>query len=519
MLLGEYLIEKKHINEEQLNIAIGEQNVTGDLLGEILVRNCFIRRDQLRSALLETRPSALMDDGAGADDLKLPRAFMKKTRTIIKADIGHELFIATLHEDTDYVVSEMKRHVPNRTVCLSPAPLVEILEKLRSDSEWDGQDKVTIVEEEDVNKMMEAVLQQAAKEKATDIHIEPSERTLNIRFRVNTVVSHEFSLSLNKYDRFLARIKDRSGMDVAEKRNPQDGAFSFMFRGITIDCRVATILTSYGEKVAIRLLTKDAVLIDIRDLGITCIDEWLDLANQRNGIILVTGATGSGKSTTLASTLMSAIDRLHKEVYSCEDPVEIRLPYVNQCQINAKSDPPFGYPEFGKSILRLNPDIIVYGELRDEETVKYAMRSAETGHLVYGTVHNNDAFSALSRMMELGATMEQLKTLLRGALVQRLARVMCPHCLGASCDKCRDGYNGVTPVTEFVRFRTPDDVEALAQGKLKYHTFTDDALIKIKAGITDCPEISRISNNKINLCGLGRCVLGKEKCRGRVGHA
>ncbi len=505
--LSNYLLEQQLITTEELEIGQREHAVTGQNLGSTLVANGFLRRKQLRAALLEIDPAALMGEEDLSSELKLPRDFMLATSTIVAGDLGDELVIATLHPDPEYVYSGMTERMPNKTIRMGSAAVLEIHRKLRTMTESSGVlDRIKVAEDEDVNRIIETVLNEAVRIRATDIHLEPTDHAFNIRFRVDTVMSHEFTLPLGKYDRIIARIKDRASMDVSDKRNPQDGAFSFTRHGVTIDCRVASVLTAYGEKLALRLLNKDTVLIDIRDLGIARTEEWLELTRQRDGIILVSGPTGSGKSTTLYSTLMS-IDRLHRQVYTCEDPVEYRIPYINQCQINYNNEPPFDYAAFGRAILRLNPDVIVFGELRDEETVKYAIRSAETGHLVYGTVHNNDAPTAISRLTELGATIEHLKHLIRGVLVQRLARKLCNSCRGAGCAECRGGYHGMVPIVEFVALRSPEDVTALHERRLPYYTFLDDAAAKTAAGLTDCRELSRITAQEMKFCRDGRCSV------------
>ncbi len=505
--LSNYLLEKRLITREQFEIGHREHIVTGQGLGSTLVSNGFLRRTQLRAALLEIDPAALMGEDDLSVELKLPRDFMLATRTIVAGDLGDELVIATLHPEPEFVRAGMQERLPGKSIRLGSAPVLQIHSRLRTMSESSGVlDRIKVAEDEDINRIIETVFNEAVRVRATDIHLEPTSHAFNIRFRVDTVMSHEFTLPMGKYDRIIARVKDRASMDVSDKRNPQDGAFSFTHHGVSIDCRVASVLTAYGEKLALRLLNKDTVLIDIRDLGIARTEEWLELTRQRDGIILVSGPTGSGKSTTLYSTLMS-IDRLHRQVYTCEDPVEYRIPYLNQCQINYNTDPPFDYAAFGRAILRLNPDVIVFGELRDEETVKYAIRSAETGHLVYGTVHNNDAATAISRLTELGASIEHLKHLIRGVLVQRLARKLCNSCRGAGCDACRGGYHGMVPVVEFVALRSPEEVVALQERQLPYYTFQDDAAAKVAAGLTDCRELSRITAREVKFCRGGRCTV------------
>lgn len=513
MRLGDLLVERKLITDEQLRISLREQNVTSDRLGEILIRLGFVRRAELSATLVELHATDVLSDDAGLIDTKAVRDILISTRTIVRGDMGSEIYIATLSNDPASVVRQLEEQT-GRLVKLAPAPVMEIYERLNAGYDKDGASQQSLVEEEDVNKLIAALLNEALRDNASDIHIEPGECAMHIRFRIDGFLYDQHVFPITKTDRLISRLKDRCGMDVSEKRNPQDGSFSIVWRGKPVDFRVATILTSYGEKMTIRALNKENIMKDIHELGITKIDQWLELARQHNGLILVCGSTGSGKTTTMYSTIQF-LDRLHKAIYTIEDPIEYRIPYVCQTQVNRKSTPPFDFAEFTRTVLRHDPEVVIVGEIRDRETAHNTLHLADTGHLVYATLHTNDVPSSISRLLGLGIDKNQLPFLLRGVLVQKLARKLCQNCFGHGCEPCRStGYKGRTLVTEFVRINDLEAVNRLMTGKEPFHSFEDDAVAKVACGETDCTEISRITGDEIRLCkGRGECIGPKRLCK------
>lgn len=497
MLLGEYLIQNNLLSREQLRIGLNEQAVTGEKLGEILIRFGFIARGDLNSALLTLRPEALV--GSVTSEASLPREFLLKTQTLIQSDIGQEICLSTLHDDHAWVRSEAKK-LTGRDVRLVPASHVEILNYVKELEREEKSGNAVMNDEEDVNILISAIINEALKDNATDIHIEPSERSIHVRYRIDKMIHDARVLSLQRAGRLFSRIKDMSvGMDVSERLKPQDGSFSREYRGRMIDFRVSTMPCDLGEKITIRILDKEKNLRDIHSLGISCINPWLELAEMNTGLVLVCGATGSGKTTTLYSTLMYR-DRLGQTTYTMEDPVEYRLPFVTQIQVNRRAGQDFA--SITRAVLRHDPDTIVLGEIRDRETVENALHLSDTGHLVYGSLHSNDVPTSLIRLEALGAKEQshssirmQLRFQLRGILVQTLARKLCLSCLGSGCEHCKGvGYKGLTLLSEFARLRRPEDFDAILAGKFRYHTFLDDAVYKIRDGVTDAREVLRVTD-------------------------
>lgn len=513
MMLGQELIHRGLINEEKLEISLRVQGITGERLGEVLVRLGFITNDQLRDVLLDIKSEALDSDHSHTE-FKLPPDFLKKTRTIIQGDPGNRLYISTLHSNPDEVIKTLEQYT-GRIVELRPAKVKTILEKLYRHDEGIPDDPMDLVDDDDVAKILSAIITLAIRERASDIHIIPDDRSLYVNIVIDGIPYNHAVYPLSKADMIIAAIKVRAGMNVSETRIPQDGGYSFIYKNKSIDLRVSTLRIDGGEKVTIRILNKEDVMKNIHELGITCVNEYLEAANQSTGIVLVCGPTGAGKSTTLYSTIMS-YDRIHETINTIEDPIEYRLPGIQQSQVNPKLDPPFTYASFTRTVLRHAPRKIIIGEIRDKETAQNAFTLAETGHFILSTLHTSDIPTTIKRLKGLGVDRTLLPLLLRGILVQRLVRKICTKCGGAGCGSCRDGYSGRSLLTEFARFRKPSDIDATLGEKLPYHTFATDAAIKVKAGITDCSEISRVSEGHIMLCNGGSCISGlRHRCAAR----
>lgn len=488
MLIGEYLIQKTQLTEPQLKIGLSEQQVTGERIGEILIRFGFITRSQLNGALQELCPEALI--GSFVSEQTVPLDFLKNSRTKIQADLGHVVYLSTLSPNPLEVKTEAERLI-QRPVQLVECNHEELLEYVKNLDLEAQTNHLALNDEEDVNKLINAIIYDACKLDASDIHIENTEKTIHIRYRVDSILHISKTLSLSKAGRLMARIKDLAGIDVTEKRKPQNGAFPKTFRGQALDFRVATLPAIYGEKITIRILNKEKVMRDVRTLGITRIDDWLDLTKHTTGLVLVCGATGSGKTTTLYSTLL-ALDKLQRSVYSVEDPVEYKLPFITQTAVNDLVG--FGFSEYNRTILRHDPDIVVVGEVRDARTAQTTLTLADTGHLVFATLHTNDAQATRVRIEGFDIDTTQLAYLLRGILVQRLARQLCSACHGVGCPQCLDtGYSGRTLLTEFVKFDSPEDYLRFIDGKLPYHRFIDDSIHKLKTGQVSYEELERVN--------------------------
>jgi len=276
-------------------------------------------------------------------------------------------------------------------------------------------------------RLLNAILAESLKENASDIHIEPYEKESLVRFRLDGVLSTVLSPSVQITPLLISRIKVMSKLDIAEKRLPQDGRMSVKLGGRNVDLRVSTMPSSYGERVVMRLLDKDAGKLQVDDLGMPEIisDELAELINRPHGIILVTGPTGSGKTTTLYAALQQ-MDRQGRNIMTVEDPVEYDLPGISQTQINLRAGMTFARGL--RAILRQDPDVILIGEVRDGETAEIATQASLTGHLVLSTLHTNTASGAITRLQDLGVDSFLLASTIRGIIAQRLLRKLCVHC-------------------------------------------------------------------------------------------
>lgn len=491
MRLGEYLIKEGYLTKEKLNIALEEQKVVKEPLGKILTRMGFLKRHVLFSALAKTNPSALIGDSS--IEVDIPKQVLIDTNSMVLGDTGNKLYVASLSSNANQVIEGLKKYTGDsraiELVSVDYKIITDYLARLKDTNGGKTEDTA-----DDINKTIDKIIKSAMESRATDIHIENAEKSIQIRFRIDGILKVVYIFPLSIRDSLFSRLKDMSGMDVSEKRVPQDGSFSHEFKNRVVDFRVSTMPAAYGEKLTIRVLDKERLLIDIEQLGITQIDKWLELSKLSNGLILVCGATGSGKTTTLYATIKS-IDILKKSVYMIEEPIEYRIPFVTQVQVNRRTN--LDYANFLRAVLRHDPDIVILGEIRDKETVENALRLADTGHLVYATLHTNDVPSSIIRLLDLGADKAYLKFILRGILVQKLLRKLCPICKGEGCDQCNDGYKGMTLATEFASIEKPDDINAILDGKKKYQTFEDDFRNKLDSGITDIKEIERVAGTQV----------------------
>ena len=294
-------------------------------------------------------------------------------------------------------------------------------EMVESEDLLENEDDAPII------KLINAMLSEAIKENASDIHIETFENTLQIRFRVDGVLREVLKPHRKLASLLVSRIKVMAKLDIAEKRIPQDGRISLKIGGRAVDVRVSTMPTGHGERVVLRLLDKNSVRLDLKDLGMTDNNRLLfsQLIEKPHGILLVTGPTGSGKSTTLYAGL-SQIDAKERNILTVEDPIEYAIEGIGQTQVNTKVDMTFARGL--RAILRQDPDVVMVGEIRDLETAQIAVQASLTGHLVLSTLHTNTAAGAITRMEDMGVEPFLLSSSLLGVLAQRLVRTLCPHC-------------------------------------------------------------------------------------------
>ena len=299
-------------------------------------------------------------------------------------------------------------------------------------------------------RMLNALLTQAARDGASDIHIEPYERHSSVRFRVDGTLREVVQPNRALHAALISRLKIMAELDIAEKRLPQDGRISLRIGTRAVDVRVSTLPSAHGERAVLRLLDKSESKLSLESVGMTgeTLRRFLELIAQPHGIILVTGPTGSGKTTTLYAGL-SRLDAGSSNIMTVEDPIEYELPGIGQTQVNARID--LDFAKALRAILRQDPDVIMIGEIRDHETAQIAIQASLTGHLVLATLHTNDAPSAVNRLIDMGVEPFLLSSSLLGVLAQRLVRKLCVQCQGAGCPRCnQSGYQGRTGIFELM---------------------------------------------------------------------
>ena len=361
-------------------------------------------------------------------------------------------------------------------------------------------------------RMLNALLTQAAKDGASDIHIEPYERSSAVRFRVDGTLREVVQPNKALHAALISRLKIMAELDIAEKRLPQDGRISLRIGGRAVDVRVSTLPSAHGERAVLRLLDKGESKFSLESLGMSgdVLTRFDNLIQQPHGIVLVTGPTGSGKTTTLYASL-GRVDTSTTNVLTVEDPVEYELAGIGQTQVNPKIDLTFA--KALRAILRQDPDVIMIGEIRDFETAQIAIQASLTGHLVLATLHTNDAPSAVTRLTDMGVEPFLLSSSLLGVLAQRLVRKLCPHCKKrdergrwhpVGCAECgMSGYKGRTGVYELmvadakvqalIHSRAAESQLFVAAEEAGMHSMREDGERLVQEGITSLEEVLRVT--------------------------
>jgi general secretion pathway protein E len=360
-------------------------------------------------------------------------------------------------------------------------------------------------------RMLNALLTQAARDGASDIHIEPYERHSSVRFRVDGTLREVVQPNRALHAALISRLKIMAELDIAEKRLPQDGRISLRIGTRAVDVRVSTLPSAHGERAVLRLLDKSESRISLEAIGMTgdTLERLLDLIGQPHGIILVTGPTGSGKTTTLYAAL-SRLDAGSSNIMTVEDPIEYELPGIGQTQVNPKID--LDFAKALRAILRQDPDVIMIGEIRDYETAQIAIQASLTGHLVLATLHTNDAASAVTRLTDMGVEPFLLSSSLLGVLAQRLVRKLCEYCnvevegVARGCQHCGyTGYHGRTGIFEMMQ--ADEKIRALIHNRAAESEIRATALANgmrlmredgerlVREGITSREEVLRVTRD------------------------
>lgn len=476
---GELLVSRGLITREKLLAAQHEQVVTKERIGKILVRNGFLRQSELFRILREVNPSALHDEVIYQDII--PAHLLLETKSMLTALIENTLYVSTLSSH-DKVRKLFSSYLINNLqlvfTAANPVKLNDYLNEL-----------LTSTAEETVFSW-EKLFYDAMRVRASDIHIIPRHRSYTVKFRRDGLLHLRHEGDLDEYIAMVSRLKDLSKMDMAERRRPQDGGFSMEFSGRIVTFRVTTVPTADGERMVIRLLDPDNGNRSLDQLGITRLAPWRKAVSKSSGLCLICGPTGSGKTTTLAATVRE-MNFLERAVYSAEDPVENKIPYAGQVNVNPTLDLTFSSAV--RNFMRADPDVIILGEVRDIDTARNALKASETGHLVLATLHTDSIVGAIGRLRDIGVAPYELRHLLRGVMVQRLMRVYCKDCGGAGCKKCGGtGYLGREVVSEVANFESEADVQAVIDGHVAWPTMLEDAREKIQLGKSSVKELERV---------------------------
>jgi MSHA biogenesis protein MshE len=555
--LGEILVQQKLLSEDQLGLALQDQKRTGRKLGRVFVESGFVTEEQISGALakqLDIPYINLKFYNTNPDIVRLlPETQARRFRAIALEDRRGALLIG-LSDPTDlFAYDEISRQV-KRNIELAVVNETEVLATIdriyrRTDEITDFAREVeqdlgdTFVdfgalatnpnlEEAPIVKLLQSVFDDATQVRASDIHIEPQETRLHIRFRIDGVLHLQTEADIKVATPLALRLKLMSDLDISEKRLPQDGRFAVKVKQQRIDVRISTMPTQYGESVVMRLLNQGGTTLRLDAIGMPMklVEQFRSIVARPNGLVLVTGPTGSGKTTTLYSAL-AELNSTEKKLITVEDPVEYRLPGINQVQVNDKIELTFA--RVLRSALRQDPDIVLVGEMRDQETAQIGLRAAMTGHLVLSTLHTNDAASTPLRLMDMGVPRYMVGSSLQAVLAQRLVRKICESCTseyeitptereflraelfdtvdtvkyfhGKGCSHCNGmGYRGRTGVYELLEMtkevvdaaNNPDPAFFLkaAHAQMAGETLRRHAVALVVQGRTTVSEAMRISN-------------------------
>ncbi|MHB8428628.1 MAG: GspE/PulE family protein [Acidiferrobacterales bacterium] len=450
--IGDLLIEHKIISQEQLNAALAEQKKSGRKLGRVLIESGYLTEDQLLDFLARQLNVPYID--LKRYHLKpevvrlIPEAHARRFRVLALED-GRDSLLIGMADPTDIFAYDELARVLRRPLRLAVVREADLLKAI--DLTYRRTDEISGLAQEldqemsayDVDlgqlgpgegltdapvvKLLQTMFEDAVQVNASDIHIEPDERELRIRFRLDGVLRVQTTAERRIATALLSRLKLMAGLDISEKRLPQDGRFNVRVRDKSVDVRLSTLPVQYGESAVMRLLNQTSGVLDLAQVGMPddMLARFRRMIHSPHGMVLVTGPTGSGKTTTLYGALRE-LNKPAFKVITVEDPIEYRLPGINQVQVNSRINLTFG--RVLRSVLRQDPDIILVGEMRDQETAEIGLRAAMTGHLVLSTLHTNDAVSTPSRLLDMGAAPFLIAASLRGILAQRLVRRICESC-------------------------------------------------------------------------------------------
>lgn len=545
-LLGDILIERGVITRKQLEKALRVQAEEGGLLGQILIKLGMITEEELNQALGIERLKSL-DVQIEPELLRLvPQQLLRRYKVIPLKKEGNKLYVAMadtynvlaiddLRLLTGYEIEPVKATEKEIDALIEKhlgfPEVEEAIKEFEKESKGNEEETITIeeasIDEAPVIRLVNSLLMRAIEEDASDIHIEPFEDHVMVRFRVDGLLRQIMKMPRRMSNAVVSRVKVMANLDIAERRLPQDGRIPLRLLQYDIDLRVSTVPTIFGEKVVIRIFNKENIKrLTLDTLGFSDYNlrQVTNFLKSPYGMVLVTGPTGSGKTTTLYTTLKK-LNSIEKNIVTVEDPVEYVLEGVNQIQVNVKTGATFS--TYLRSILRQDPDVIMIGEIRDLETAEIAVRSATTGHLVLSTLHTNDAPGAVTRMIDMGVEPFMVASSVIGVIAQRLVRRICPNCrepytpdeaelsfagvntpegffAGRGCEECsHTGYRGRIAIHEVLAVKPSlqklilerASLEELRDAALQEGMITlkEDGIAKALQGITTIKEIMRVA--------------------------
>lgn len=544
--LGDLLKSKDLIDDNELKVAMAQQGITGEMLGDTIIKLGFVSSREMAQALSEQAKLeflGLESYSLSEDALRLVSHDIAEKMGFLPLAIEKGILSIGITNPSNIIAIDTAARIsgkPPKTYMVDTESFYNTLERayyfLEHPIHKRIMDTVNEIKSGEapsavaISSLTELFLQDGIRREATDVHINPALQTVNVFYRIDGVLQHGYCLPKAVQNGITSRIKVLSQLDIAEHRLPQDGSFSFDFLSKKYDMRVSTIPAIYGENVVLRILGGSGQLLNLKNLGFDerNTESLSTLFSKPYGIILVTGPTGSGKTTTLYAALRE-INFLEKNVLTVEDPVEYKLSMIKQTQINEKAG--YDFVLAGRNFMRQDPDVMLLGEIRDEETAKIAIRAATTGHLVISTLHTNDAVTAIPRLLDLAVDKFMLAPSLLAVLAQRLLRKICLHCrteyqvteaelkkmgleelagefktafMGTGCAACNNtGYRGRIAIGEILIVN--DDIKDLiyvnasvraikdAAIKNGMKTFRDDGIKKALAGITTLAEVLRVA--------------------------
>ena len=556
--LGEILIQQKLLSEERLKLALEEQKKSGRRLGRVVIEKGYATEEQISQALAKQLNVPFINlkhyNLKREVMAKLPETQARRFRALVLEDAGRAYRVA-MSDPTDITAYDEIARILKRDIELmvvTESELLRVIDNsyrrteqisgLAHELEVEVGEATAVdfgalvltpgLEEAPVVKLLQTVFEDAAKARASDIHIEPQEKKLQIRFRIDGVLHLQTESDSKIASAVVLRLKLMAGLDISEKRLPQDGRFAIKVGSQAIDVRISTMPTQYGESVVMRLLSQAGGMLGLEKIGMPAdmLATLREVIHRPSGMVLVTGPTGSGKTTTLYAAL-GELNTTERKIVTVEDPVEYRLRGINQVQVNEKIE--LTFERVLRSALRQDPDVILVGEMRDQPTVETGLRASITGHMVFSTLHTNDAVSTPVRLLDMGAPRYMVALSLQLVVAQRLVRVICESCVqdyeplpnehewlrvelrdaangfhckrGRGCTHCNGtGFLGRTGVYEMLEMTGPvveaanrDDVQGfinVARAQMAGKTLRNHAAQLAAAGTTTVEEAMRISN-------------------------